>query len=58
MDGEAIRGCEAIIPQIFSMSYGEDKTPCSFEVASRLKTEFQKADARDISLLFASGDEG
>ena len=53
MDGEAIRGCEATIPPIFSMSYGEDKIPCSFEAASRLKTEFPKADARDISLLFA-----
>jgi len=46
------------IPKIFSTSYGEDENSWSFEAASRLNTEFQKAGARGISLLYASGDEG
>jgi len=46
------------IPKIFSTSYGEDENSWSFEAASRLNTEFQKAGARGISLLYAAGDEG
>merc|ERR1711998_386384 len=46
------------IPKIFSTSYGEDENSWSFEAASRLNVEFQKAGARGISLLYASGDEG
>merc|ERR1711881_195115 len=41
-----------------STSYGEDENSWSFEAASRLNVEFQKAGARGISLLYASGDEG
>merc|ERR1719215_2604248 len=46
------------IPKIFSTSYGEDDNSWSFEAASRLNVEFQKAGARGISLLYAAGDEG
>lgn len=46
------------IPRIFSTSYGEDESSWSFEAASRLNVEFQKAGARGISLLYAAGDEG
>merc|ERR1712048_806537 len=46
------------VPLVFSTSYGEDENSWSFEAASRLNTEFQKAGARGISLLYASGDEG
>merc|ERR1712139_306634 len=46
------------IPKIFSTSYGKAENSWSFEAAQRLNTEFQKAGARGISLLYASGDEG
>merc|ERR1712232_1274793 len=46
------------VPKIFSTSYGEDENSWSYEAAARLNTEFQKAGARGISLLYASGDEG
>jgi tripeptidyl-peptidase-1 len=46
------------IPKIFSSSYGEDENSWSLEAATRLNTEFQKAGARGISLLYAAGDEG
>eukprot|EP01065_Artemidia_motanka_P015004 TRINITY_DN1886_c0_g1_i1.p1 TRINITY_DN1886_c0_g1~~TRINITY_DN1886_c0_g1_i1.p1 ORF type:complete len:569 (+),score=213.11 TRINITY_DN1886_c0_g1_i1:52-1707(+) len=46
------------VPKIFSTSYGEDESSWSFAAATRLNTEFQKAGARGISLLYASGDEG
>jgi len=46
------------VPKIFSTSYGEDEKSWSYEAAARLNTEFMKAGARGISLLYASGDEG
>merc|ERR1719263_2157785 len=46
------------VPLVFSTSYGEDENSWSLEAATRLNTEFQKAGARGISLLYASGDEG
>jgi len=46
------------IPKLFSTSYGEDENSWSLEAATRLNTEFQKAGARGISLLYAAGDEG
>merc|ERR1712232_1149369 len=49
---------DADVPKIFSTSYGEDEGSWSFEAAQRLNVEFQKAGARGISLLFASGDSG
>lgn len=49
---------DADIPKVFSTSYGEDESSWSFEAAQRLNVEFQKAGARGITLLYASGDEG
>merc|ERR1712039_888237 len=49
---------DADVPKIFSTSYGEDESSWSFAAAQRLNTEFMKAGARGISLLYASGDEG
>jgi tripeptidyl-peptidase-1 len=46
------------VPKIFSTSYGEDESSWSLPAATRLNTEFMKAGARGISLLYASGDEG
>jgi len=46
------------IPKLFSTSYGEDESSWSKSAADRLNTEFMKAGARGISLLYASGDEG
>jgi len=49
---------DATIPWIFSTSYGEDEESTTIETATRTNTEFMKAGARGISLLFASGDSG
>ena len=49
---------DADVPKIFSTSYGEDESSWSFAAATRLNSEFMKAGARGISLLYASGDEG
>merc|ERR1712139_136675 len=46
------------VPLVFSTSYGEDENSWSVDAANRLNTEFMKAGARGISLLYASGDEG
>uniref|UniRef100_A0A7S4LNF2 subtilisin n=1 Tax=Oxyrrhis marina TaxID=2969 RepID=A0A7S4LNF2_OXYMA len=46
------------IPRLFSTSYGEDESSWSYAAAARLNTEFMKAGARGISLLYASGDSG
>ena len=46
------------VPKIFSTSYGEDESSWSLSAATRLNSEFMKAGARGISLLYASGDEG
>jgi len=49
---------DAVVPKVFSVSYGEDETDLSPSYAIRLNTEFMKAGARGISILFASGDSG
>merc|ERR1712166_149030 len=46
------------VPKVFSTSYGEDEAAWSLSAATRMNVEFQKAGARGISLLYASGDEG
>lgn len=46
------------VPKIFSTSYGEGESSWSYPAAQRLNVEFQKAGARGISLLYASGDSG
>ena len=49
---------DADVPKVFSTSYGEDEDSWSMASAVRMNTEFQKAGARGISLLYAAGDEG
>lgn len=46
------------VPKIFSTSYGEGESSWSYPAAQRLNVEFQKAGARGITLLYASGDSG
>mmetsp|Transcript_41597 Transcript_41597/g.61008 ORF Transcript_41597/g.61008 Transcript_41597/m.61008 type:complete len:668 (+) Transcript_41597:92-2095(+) len=46
------------VPKVFSTSYGEDEDTWSNDSKDRMSAEFQKAGARGISLLYASGDEG
>jgi len=49
---------DAAVPKVFSTSYGEDEDAWSMAAATRMNTEFMKAGARGISLLYAAGDEG
>jgi len=49
---------DAVVPKVFSTSYGEDEDAWSLAAATRMNTEFQKAGVRGISLLYAAGDEG
>lgn len=49
---------DADVPHVISTSYGEPEESVSLDYANRLNVEFQKAGARGISLLFASGDSG
>ena len=46
------------VPSLFSISYGDEETGVSYAYAQRCSVEFQKAGARGISLLAASGDSG
>ena len=45
-------------PLVISTSYGDDEPTVDYDYAVRVSTEFMKAGARGISLLFASGDSG
>jgi len=45
-------------PSVFSISYGDEENGVSYEYAQRCSVEFQKAGARGITLLAASGDGG
>lgn len=45
-------------PLVISSSYGEDEDSVGPAYADRCNVEFQKAGARGITLLFASGDSG
>jgi len=49
---------DADIPKVFSTSYGEAEHTVSLSYMNRINIEFQKAAARGISLLFATGDYG
>ena len=49
---------DADVPKLFSTSYGEDEDLIPQAWSERTNVEFQKAGARGISLLFASGDSG
>lgn len=46
------------MPLVISTSYGEDEDNTDLAYAQRCNTEFMKAGARGISLLFSSGDSG
>ena len=46
------------IPQVFSISYADDENEVDKAYASRVCLEFQKAGARGVSVLVASGDFG
>ncbi|XP_015672787.1 tripeptidyl-peptidase 1 [Protobothrops mucrosquamatus] len=46
------------LPWVHSVSYGDDEDSLSQAYMKRVNTEFMKAAARGISILFASGDSG
>jgi len=46
------------IPNVFSVSYGDDESDVGPTYAKRINTEFMKAAARGVSILFSSGDSG
>ena len=45
-------------PLVISTSYGDDESTVDMDYAQRVNTEFMKAGARGVSLLYASGDSG
>lgn len=45
-------------PLVHSVSYADDEKDCTPAYMRRVNVEFQKAAARGISILFASGDDG
>ncbi|XP_041873991.1 tripeptidyl-peptidase 1 isoform X3 [Corvus hawaiiensis] len=46
------------LPWVHSVSYGDDEDSLSYAYMERVNTEFMKAAARGLTILFASGDEG
>lgn len=46
------------IPQVMSVSYGDEEDTLSIDYMTRTNQEFQKQGLRGMSLLFASGDAG
>ncbi|XP_063162155.1 tripeptidyl-peptidase 1 [Candoia aspera] len=48
----------SMLPWVHSVSYGDDEDSLSRAYLERVNTEFVKAAARGISILFASGDSG
>lgn len=49
---------ESSLPHVHTVSYGDDEDSLSSAYIQRVNTEFQKAAARGLTLLFASGDSG
>jgi len=49
---------EDTIPNVFSVSYGEDEKSVGLDYGGRVNAEFQKVGARGVSIMFASGDDG
>jgi len=47
-----------IVPNVISVSYGDEESSVSKDYADRLNAEFQKLAIRGITVLFASGDNG
>ncbi|XP_061845816.1 tripeptidyl-peptidase 1 [Colius striatus] len=46
------------VPWVHSVSYGDDEDSLSVAYMQRVNTEFMKAAARGLTILFASGDDG
>uniref|UniRef100_A0A7N5P2T1 Peptidase S53 domain-containing protein n=1 Tax=Ailuropoda melanoleuca TaxID=9646 RepID=A0A7N5P2T1_AILME len=46
------------LPWVHTVSYGDDEDSLSQAYMKRVNTEFMKAAARGMSILFASGDSG
>ena len=46
------------MPLSMSVSYGDNEPGVDFDYATRVNTEFQKAGARGMSIMFSSGDGG
>ncbi|XP_065192050.1 tripeptidyl-peptidase 1-like [Sycon ciliatum] len=46
------------IPNVISVSYGDDEDTLSVPYMQRINVEFQKLGVRGTSILFASGDDG
>ncbi|XP_051048514.1 tripeptidyl-peptidase 1 [Phodopus roborovskii] len=49
---------ESTLPHVHTVSYGDDEDSLSSTYIQRVNTEFMKAAARGLTLLFASGDTG
>ncbi|XP_006885517.1 PREDICTED: tripeptidyl-peptidase 1 [Elephantulus edwardii] len=49
---------ESALPPVHTVSYGDDEDSLSSAYIQRVNTEFMKAAARGLTLLFASGDSG
>ncbi|XP_075858334.1 tripeptidyl-peptidase 1 isoform X2 [Microcebus murinus] len=49
---------ESALPHVHTVSYGDDEDSLSRAYLQRVNTEFMKAAARGLTLLFASGDSG
>nr|KAF6343804.1 tripeptidyl peptidase 1 [Pipistrellus kuhlii] len=49
---------ESALPPVHTASYGDDEDSLSSAYIQRVNTEFMKAAARGLTLLFASGDSG
>ncbi|XP_055453407.1 tripeptidyl-peptidase 1 [Psammomys obesus] len=49
---------ESALPHVHTVSYGDDEDSLSSIYIQRVNTEFMKAAARGLTLLFASGDTG
>lgn len=47
---------ESALPHVHTVSYGDDEDSLSSAYIQRVNTEFMKAAARGLTLLFASGD--
>ncbi|XP_028403778.1 tripeptidyl-peptidase 1-like [Dendronephthya gigantea] len=46
------------VPNVFSVSYGDNEDSLSVDYMNRINVEFMKAGVRGITILFASGDNG
>jgi tripeptidyl-peptidase I len=51
-------GNTSVVPQVFSVSYGDNEGGVVYDFAQRVNNEFIKAGARGITLMASSGDGG